>query len=35
MIPGASRVVEIPGGRLFYVDERAAELVNAMNDHLS
>jgi pimeloyl-ACP methyl ester carboxylesterase len=33
LIPGATNVVEIPGGRLFYVDERAEELVTALEDH--
>lgn len=33
LIPGAHDVVEIPGGRLFYPDERAAELVDALETH--
>lgn len=33
LIPGATEVVEIPGGRLFYVDERAGELVAALENH--
>src|SRR6185312_10226899 len=33
LIPGATDVVEVPGGRLFYVDERAAELVAALENH--
>jgi len=33
LIPGATGVVEIPGGRLFYPDERADELVAALKAH--
>lgn len=33
LIPGANGVVEIPGGRLFYPDERADELVAALKPH--
>jgi pimeloyl-ACP methyl ester carboxylesterase len=33
LIPGAHEVVEIPGGRLFYPDERAPELVEALEAH--
>ncbi len=33
IIPGATSVTEIPGGRLFFPDERAAELVEALNSH--
>lgn len=33
LIPGADGVVEIPGGRLFYPDERAGELVDALEAH--
>lgn len=33
LIPGADGVVEIPGGRLFYPDERAPELVDALEAH--
>ncbi|MCW1959350.1 MAG: alpha/beta hydrolase, partial [Mycobacterium sp.] len=33
LIPGAREVVEIPGGRLFFPDERAAELVGALEAH--
>lgn len=33
LIPGATGVVEIPGGRLFYPDERADELVRALEAH--
>lgn len=33
LIPGATGVVEVPGGRLFYPDERAAELVDALEAH--
>lgn len=33
LIPGASPVVEVPGGRLFFVDERASELVAALEKH--
>jgi pimeloyl-ACP methyl ester carboxylesterase len=32
-IPGASQVVEIDGGRLFFPDERAAELTAALRRH--
>ena len=32
-IPGASEVVEIDGGRLFFPDERAAELTAALRRH--
>ena len=33
LIPGATSVTEIPGGRLFFPDERAPELVEALNSH--
>lgn len=33
LIPGAHDVVEIPGGRLFFPDERARELVDALEAH--
>lgn len=33
LIPGAREIVEVPGGRLFYVDERAPELVAALEKH--
>ncbi|MGP3947728.1 alpha/beta fold hydrolase [Streptomyces sp. 7N604] len=33
LIPGATDIVEVPGGRLFYVDERAEELVAALENH--
>ena len=33
LIPGVTGIVEVPGGRLFYVDERAAELVRALEAH--
>ncbi len=33
LIPGATEVVEVPGGRLFWVDERAEELVAALERH--
>ena len=33
LIPGARGVVEIPGGRLFFPDERADELVGALEAH--
>lgn len=33
LIPGANEVVEIPGGRLFFPDERASELVDALQAH--
>jgi len=32
-IPGASEVIEIDGGRLFFPDERAAELTAALRRH--
>lgn len=32
-IPGATDVVEIDGGRLFFPDERAAELTAALRHH--
>lgn len=33
VIPGAATVTEIPGGRLFFPDERAPELVAALHGH--
>ena len=33
LIPGATGVIEIPGGRLFFPDERAGELVAALEAH--
>jgi pimeloyl-ACP methyl ester carboxylesterase len=33
LIPGATQVVEIEGGRLFFVDERSGELVSALRQH--
>ncbi len=33
LIPGATSVTEIPGGRLFFPDERAPELVDALEAH--
>jgi hypothetical protein len=33
LIPGASGVVEVPGARLFFPDERAHELVDALEAH--
>ncbi|MDA2950535.1 MAG: alpha/beta hydrolase, partial [Actinomycetota bacterium] len=33
LIPGADEVVEIPHGRLFFPDERAPELVDALQAH--
>ncbi|MEI7716930.1 MAG: alpha/beta hydrolase [Mycobacterium sp.] len=33
LIPGATSVTEVPGGRLFFPDERAPELVEALNSH--
>lgn len=33
LIPGATGVVEIPRARLFFPDERAGELVDALKDH--
>ena len=32
-IPGATEVVEIDGGRLFFPDERAGELTAALRRH--
>jgi pimeloyl-ACP methyl ester carboxylesterase len=32
-IPGATDVVEVDGGRLFFPDERAAELTAALRRH--
>jgi len=32
-IPGATEVIEIPGGRLFFPDERAAEFTAALRRH--
>jgi pimeloyl-ACP methyl ester carboxylesterase len=32
-IPGATRVVELDGGRLLFPDERATELAAALQDH--
>jgi pimeloyl-ACP methyl ester carboxylesterase len=33
LIPGATGVVEVPGARLFFPDERARELVDALEAH--
>ena len=33
LIPGATGVDEVPGGRLFFVDERADELVGHLREH--
>jgi pimeloyl-ACP methyl ester carboxylesterase len=33
LIPGADEVVEIPHGRLFFPDERAPELIDALQAH--
>lgn len=33
LIPGATHVVEVDGGRLFFPDERAPELVAALKEH--
>lgn len=33
LIPGVSKIVEIDHGRLYFVDERADELVDAMRKH--
>lgn len=33
LIPGANSLIEIPGGRLFFPDERARELVDALEAH--
>ncbi|HEX4217305.1 MAG TPA: alpha/beta hydrolase [Acidimicrobiales bacterium] len=35
LIPGATRVVEIEGGRLFFPDERSDELVTSLRQHWS
>jgi len=32
-IPGCSRVVELEGAKLFFPEERADELVDAIRDH--
>ena len=32
-IPGATEIVEVPGGRLFFPDERAGELLAALRRH--
>ena len=32
-IPGATEIVEVPGGRLFFPDERAEELLPALRRH--
>jgi len=32
-IPGATEVVELDGARLFFPDERAAELTSALRRH--
>jgi pimeloyl-ACP methyl ester carboxylesterase len=33
LIPGATDVVEIEGGRLFFPDERSTELVSSLRQH--
>ena len=33
LIPGATDVVEIEGGRLFFPDERSEELVSSLRQH--
>ncbi|MFZ0002557.1 MAG: hypothetical protein WAK76_23935, partial [Trebonia sp.] len=33
LIPGATDVVEIEGGRLFFPDERSEELVRSLRQH--
>src|SRR5947209_8767263 len=33
MIPGVQKVVEIPGAKLFYPDERAADLIPHLRSH--
>lgn len=35
VIPGATTITEVPGGRLFFPDERAPELVAALEAHWS
>lgn len=35
LIPGATEVIEVEGGRLFFPDERADELVTALRNHWS
>ncbi|HXA30815.1 MAG TPA: alpha/beta hydrolase [Acidimicrobiales bacterium] len=35
LIPGATEVIEIKGGRLFFPDERSDELVNSLRGHWS
>jgi pimeloyl-ACP methyl ester carboxylesterase len=35
LIPGATEVVEIEGGRLFFPDERSEELVSSLRQHWS
>jgi pimeloyl-ACP methyl ester carboxylesterase len=35
LIPGATEVVEIEGGRLFFPDERSDELVSSLRQHWS
>ena len=32
-IPGAGEIVEVPGGRLFFPDERCDELLRALRRH--
>lgn len=33
LIPGASEVIEIGGGRLFFPEERPADLIDALQKH--
>jgi hypothetical protein len=33
LIPGASEVIEIDGGRLFFPEERPADLIDALHKH--
>jgi hypothetical protein len=33
LIPGASEVIEIDGGRLFFPDERPGDLIDALREH--
>jgi pimeloyl-ACP methyl ester carboxylesterase len=33
LIPGASEVIEIDGGRLFFPEERPADLIDALRKH--
>jgi pimeloyl-ACP methyl ester carboxylesterase len=35
MIPGVTQVVEIPGAKLFYPDERASDLIPHLRSHFT